>query len=308
MVEAKAIHDEHDEVFFEMAMKLAIQVILYHSSKHLAPLLESLKAQTHQDFETWFLDNSEDRDEAELSRAQIIASGLRHRFIVNEKNVGFAGGHQAMFLAREAPFVMLLNDDAKLAPMYLESVMRRMESDDKIASVTGLVYRLDGDIIDTTGLEYKCLAQIVDRDAGKRADDGARKAGEVFGVSGAIGLYRRSAVEQAGGLFDPRWFMYKEDVDLALRLKDAGFVAWFEPEAVAWHARALKAGTDHSKRPAVLRKSSYVNQWRIYRRHWEDAGFGDKLRSVGFEFLRSLHLLVTAPGVFFQAWYDITRA
>lgn len=291
-------------------MKLAIQIILYHSSKRLAPLLESLKAQAFQDFEVWFLDNSENRDEAELSRAQIESSGLRHRLIVNETNTGFAGGHQAMFLAHDAPFILLLNDDAQLDERYLERVMRRIESDPKIGSVTGLVLRSDGETVDSTGLEYRCLAQIVDRYAGEKREliHARLHAGEVFGVSGAVGLYRRSAVEQAGGLFDPKWFMYKEDVDLALRLRKAGFIAWFEPNALAWHERGVKAGSSHAKRPAILRKSSYVNQWRIYRRHWKGASNADKLRSVGFEFLRSMHLLFTAPGIFFQAWYDITRS
>lgn len=285
-------------------MKLAIQIILYHSSKRLAPLLESLKAQAFQDFEVWFLDNSENRDEAELSRAQIESSGLRHRFIVNETNTGFAGGHQAMFLAHEAPFILLLNDDAQLDEMYLERVMRRIESDAKIASVTGLVLRPDGETVDSAGLEYKCLAQIVDRyaDEKRKAVNALLQTGEVFGVSGAVGLFRRSAIEQAGGLFDPKWFMYKEDVDLALRLRKAGFIAWFEPDALAWHERGVKAGSSHAKRPAMLRKSSYVNQWRIYRRHWKGASNADKLRSVGFEFLRSMHLLFTAPEIFFQAW------
>ncbi len=296
-------------------MKLAVQVILYHSSKRLAPLLESLKAQTFQDFETWFMDNSEDRDEAELSRAQVEASGLRHRFIVNETNTGFAGGHQAMFLTHDAPFVMLLNDDAKLAPTYLEYAMRRIESDPKIGSVTGLVYRFDGETIDTTGLAYKCLAQIVDRNAGEKLEARSKKleSGEVFGVSGAVGLYRRSAVEQAGGLFDPTWFMYKEDADLALRLRDAGFAAWFEPEAVAWHKRGLKQSRgllqrffDERKRPAKLRQYAYANQLRIYRRHFRwSLGFSDIVRSIMIETIRSAGTLVTSPAVFFGAWYDV---
>ncbi len=296
-------------------MKLAIQVILYHSSKRLAPLLESLKTQTFQEFETWFLDNSEDRDEAELSRAQVVASGLRHRFIVNEKNSGFAGGHQVMFLSHDAPFVMLLNDDAKLAPTYLEHVMRRIESDPKIASATGLVYRMDGETIDTAGLEYKCLAQIVDRNAGEKLEARSKKleSGEVFGVSGAVGLYRRSAVEQAGGLFDPKWFMYKEDVDLALRLRKAGFVAWFEPEAVAYHARGLKRSRglfqrffDERKRPAKLRRYAYANQLRLYRKHFRwSLGFSDIARSCVIELMRSAGTLITSPKVFFDAWREL---
>lgn len=289
-------------------MKLAVQVILYRSSKHLAPLLESLVAQTYRDFEVWFWENSENRDEAELSRAQIAASGLRAHFIIADRNNGFAGGHQALFLSHERPFVMLLNDDATLAPEYLAHVMRVMETDASVGSVTGLVYRLDGNTVDTTGLEYACLAHVLDRGAGEKIESQALNPGKVFGVSGAIGLYRRSAVEQAGGLFDPVWFMYKEDVDLALRLRDAGYSAWFEPRAVAWHKRGLKKGDDFRARPARLIRSSYVNQWRIYKRHWRGTTLVDKIKSIGIELVRSVRLLITSPKVFFEAWYEIIRA
>ena len=99
--------------------------------------------------------------------------------------------------------------------------------------------------------------------------------------------------------------MYKEDVDLALRLKEAAFEAWYEPAAIAWHARGLKAETTHASRPPALRKASYVNQWRVYKRHWKYTSFGDKVKSIGFEILRSLRLLVTSPSVFFSAWKTI---
>ncbi len=258
-------------------MKLAIQIVLYKSEEKLPTLLDSLKAQTLKDYELFFHDNS------------------------GETNIGFAGGHEQLFHQHNAPFVMLLNDDAKLAPEYLELVMKAIESNEKIASATGLVYRMDGKTVDTTGLDYKCLAQIVDRQT-------IPEAGEVFGVSGAIGLYRRSAIEKSGGLFDPKWFMYKEDVDLALRLREHGFISWFEPKAVAWHLRGLKAGDGYMSRPPLLRRYSYVNQWRLYRRHWKNATLSDKLRSIGVEFLRSLYILVRSPGVFFSAWYDLARS
>ena len=255
--------------------RLAIQVILYHSEDTIDALKASLEAQTFRDFEVVYRDNS------------------------IEENIGFAGGHVELMKKHSAPFVMLLNDDAKLDALYLEHAMNRILSDENIGSVTGLVYRFDGQTIDTTGLEYKCLAQVVDRQTIPST------AGEVFGVSGAVGLYRRSAIEKAGGLFDPTWFMYKEDVDLALRLRDAGFTAWFEPKAIAWHKRGIKAGDGYLKRPAILRKHSYVNQWRIYRRHWKSASLSDKLRTIAVELRRSLYILFRTPKVFFQAWYDI---
>jgi GT2 family glycosyltransferase len=301
-------------------MKLAVQIITYKSSGHLLPLLESLKKQTYRDFEVWFWDNSVDTDEAEYSRALVNASGVSTHFIVSEKNVGFAGGHAAMFRCHEAPFVMLLNDDAVLDPAYLEATMARIESDQKMGSVTGLVYRQEPErTIDTAGLEYVCLAQIVDRWAGEmmsRAQIDKLCAEEVFGVSGAVGLYRRSAIETAGGLFDPKWFMYKEDVDLALRLREAGFSAWFEPKAIAWHKRGLQQQKNmftrfinEWKRLPVLRQSAYVNQWRIYKRHFKwSLGISDLLFSLVIEFMRSVGTFVVSPIVFFKSWYAITRA
>ncbi len=298
-------------------MKLAIQIILYNSSGHLAPLLDSLKAQTFKDVEVFFYDNSELVSEVSSSRQVIDASGLPHRFVAAEKNIGFAGGHVEMYRLHDAPFVMLLNDDAKLEASYLEHAMKRIESDPKIGSVTGLVYRWDGETIDTTGLEYPCMARIRDRFAGESVAHRSSfivHNGEVFGVSGAIGLYRRSAIDKAGGLFDPAWFMYKEDVDLAIRLKRAGFSAWFEPKAVAWHKRGLKEDrkgwmarlVDEHKRPALLRQHAYINQHRVYTLHAAPAlGFKDFFLSLVNELGRTFLVFVTSPIVWIRSVFTL---
>lgn len=250
--------------------RLAIQVILYQSENKLETLKASLDAQTFRDFEVYYRDNS------------------------IEKNIGFAGGHADLYKQHQSPFVLLLNDDAKLAPDYIERVMQAIDSNELIASVTGLVYRDDGATVDTTGLEYKCLGSIIDRKT-------VPVSGEVFGVSGAVGLYRRSALEKAGGLFDPSWFMYKEDADLAIRLRRAGYIAWFESTAIAWHTRGLKDQSggwlarlqNECKRPWRLRKSSYQNQWRLYRRYWSTISWEDRCCTIRAELMRT--------GLFFLA-------
>jgi GT2 family glycosyltransferase len=297
--------------------RLAIQVIPYKSSGHIAPLLESLHAQTFRDFDVWFYDNSENAGEAEKTRAMVEASGIPHHFHIGEKNIGFDGGHQAMYDMHTAPLVMLLNDDAYLDPGYLEAAVRRIESDARIGSVTGLVYRWSKEadrIIDTAGLEYRCLGKIVDRFAGEsagRMGEAIAVPSEVYGVSGAIGIYRRSAIEKTGWLFDPSWFMYKEDADLAIRLRKSGFVAWFEPAAIAYHRRGLKedrAGifarlANERKRNPKLRAYSYANQWRMYRAHFRlSLGAHDIAATVIGEVLRSAMVFLASPIVFFKAW------
>ena len=66
-------------------------------------------------------------------------------------------------------------------------------------------------------------------------DDGRwDDSGEIFGACAGAALYRRAALVEAGG-FDERYFAYIEDVDLALRLRLAGWRCVYEP-AVAHHA------------------------------------------------------------------------
>ena len=68
---------------------------------------------------------------------------------------------------------------------------------------------------------------------------------EVNFLAGSVLLLRRSAVLQAGGLFDPRYFMFYEDSDLSLRLRRAGFALAVAPNACAVHEyrhKTFKAG------------------------------------------------------------------
>src|SRR5207248_4558013 len=68
-----------------------------------------------------------------------------------------------------------------------------------------------------------------------QADDGQfDEPGEVFGACAGAALYRRGPLVELGG-FDERYFAYLEDVDLALRLRLAGWGCRYEP-AVAYHA------------------------------------------------------------------------
>jgi GT2 family glycosyltransferase len=75
-----------------------------------------------------------------------------------------------------------------------------------------------------------------------RRDDGRWDApGEVFAACAGAAVYRRSAVLEAGG-FDERLFSYREDVELGLRLRLAGWRCAWEPRAVARHAGGGSSG------------------------------------------------------------------
>jgi GT2 family glycosyltransferase len=67
------------------------------------------------------------------------------------------------------------------------------------------------------------------------------EASAVFGGSGAACALRMSAVRAVGGL-EPAYFAYMEDVDLAWRLRRAGYRAALEPAATGVHVGSASTG------------------------------------------------------------------
>ncbi len=311
-------------------MKVAVQVILYRSSKHLAPLLESLKAQTFRDFEIFFQENSVNADEASLCREMIATSGLQATLTVGEKNTGFTA-HNELFAQSSAPFVFVLNDDAILDPSCLELLVKAMESDEKLAAVTPLLFRvlrgtqtapsINDDLeVDTAGHEYRFLSDIRDIASGKKwgsVKGELSRSGEVFGVAGTAALYRRSAVlavSPDATLYDPTFFMYKEDVDLDLRLRRGGWKAWRASEAIVFHARSIAGKPSVSlsrlalerSRPPLLRRWSFRNTQHLYIYHLSFAlGVKDLFFGFLFELARSAGVFVASPSVWFGAMSDV---
>jgi GT2 family glycosyltransferase len=293
--------------------------------------LKSLRDQTFSDWSLYLYENSCSQDEADRVKDLLQTSGLKYSLTIGEKNLGFTT-HNVLFSKHDAEFVFVMNDDAFLAPDYLAKLVESCDADKKCAAATGIVYRWSswpelpagpsaGSIIDTAGLEYACLANVHDRLAGaKRGDclEVISREQEVFGVSASAALYRRSAVLEVSPdkiLFDPAFFMYKEDVDLAIRLRRKGYAARFVPDAIAWHRRSVqeperrKIGDrlrTERQRPTEMRLQTYRNQWLIYFYHKTIAlGWRDLWRSFIFEYLRSALVFLASPSIFFSAWFRI---
>ena len=83
-------------------------------------------------------------------------------------------------------------------------------------------------------------------------------------INGAFMLARRSALESIG-LLDKSYWMYMEDLDLLYRLKEAGWVTWYEPAALALH---VKRGTTAGLRSPRLVWAFHYGMFRFYRTHY----------------------------------------
>lgn len=312
-----------------MIPKVSINIVAWNSMKFIPDLMKSIMAQTYPDFNVVIVDNgSNDGVEAYLREHYPEVVLIR-----NARNLGFAPAHnQGIRYALEHwsdtdlkdRFVLVTNPDIIFTPTYLEEFMAQVHAHPECGSFGGKLLRAFGenltdevmqetihsDRIDSTGLNPHRNFTVTDRGAGEM-DQGQFDALElVFGVSGALVLYRAAALQDArykDEFFDHHFFAYKEDVDLAWRLQQLGWDALYVPQAKAYHYRGMygaeKSGL-FEKLKNWRRKSSIRNYYST-RNQWlmlvKNVSFVHGLLAFPwffpYEFARSVYVILFDQGL-----------
>jgi O-antigen biosynthesis protein len=197
-----------------------------------------------------------------------LPEGLADRVLRPGRNLGFAAATNLGIAAAQGEWVATVNDDALVEPGWAAALTAALAADPKAAAAQGVNLLLDSpEIADGCGIVWNRWWQAVQVGHGKAApppDSGAR---EVFGVSATAAVFRREAlraVASGGGeIFDESLGSYYEDVDLAVRLRAAGYRALLVPAARARHAGSLTGRTLSRERWRLI----YGNRWRVAKRH-----------------------------------------
>ena len=164
------------------------------------------------------------------------------RQILLEQNLGTTDSINRALAETASEFVLLLNNDVELDPAFVSALSQKLQGDLQFGFATGKLLnarertQLDGagDALLLGGGAYRLGHQ--DPDAGQFG-----RNQEVFAGCGAATLYRRSALEDVGGL-DGDFFAYLDDIDLAFRLQLRGWRGVYEPAAVAYHIGSATLG------------------------------------------------------------------
>jgi N-acetylglucosaminyl-diphospho-decaprenol L-rhamnosyltransferase len=156
-------------------------------------------------------------------------------------NLGFPVACNRGAAAGTADVIVLLNNDVEARPDFLERLMRPLEDDDRVGSVAAALVQPGQTTIDSVGLTADGTLAGYPRLRGRPVGKADSESPVLAGPAGGGGAYRRTAWEQVGGL-DEGVMFYGEDVDLALRIRAAGWKAVAAPEAVAVHLGSATAG------------------------------------------------------------------
>lgn len=201
-------------------------------------------------------------------------AGLADRVVRTGRNLGFAGGVNRGLAETASDLVAVVNDDLVVEPGWLGALVAALAAEPRAAAAQGINLRLDDPKrVDGTGLAWNRSWQAVQRGHGGPAPPAAGPAQEVFGVSGTAALYRRRALAAAalpaGEIFDSRLVSYYEDVDLAVRLRAAGWTALVVPRARARHAGSATGEGLGARRLALLYGNRHLVLARLLGRgYW----------------------------------------
>lgn len=215
-------------------MTVDVVVVTWRSGARVLKCLERLEREPAEHV-TWVADNAS--DDGTVTGVRRAFPGVR--VLEMGSNSGFGAGVNAAVRRGLGEAIVLVNDDVLLEPGALGALLEPLARAE-VGMVAGMTLIPNTGKVDAFGIELDPTLAAYNR-LRRQAED--RTAGVLACPSGGLAAYRRSAFERAGG-FDERLFAYGEDVDLALRLRLAGWEAAAAPEARGVHLGGASVGVD----------------------------------------------------------------
>ena len=299
--------------------KVSINLLLWNGEKYLPFCLESLKKQSFSDWELNILNNGSTDNSLKYLKEHYP------QFRVNslKQNIGFARGHNKLISWTNSEYILCLNQDTILEPNFLKNAVRFLDKNKNIGAISPKIYKWDfkkldietppepeiaekiseigkTTIIDSCGLKIFKNHQVVDWGQGEEDSKKFSSAKSIFGVSGALPIYRRKTLEKIkinNEYFDEDFFSYKEDVDLSYRIQLAGYKIYFLPQVIGYHDRSISKDKsiikDRKIKTNWIKQHSYKNHlWCIVKNEFSKNLFKYFLPIFWYELKKFLYILI----------------
>src|SRR5450432_2600775 len=288
---------------------VGVSIVTFDSSRHIGRCLDALLAQEGVRMDVVVVDN------ASLDATGEILGQYRGRIRVirNPENLGFAIAQNQAIRATRGPWVLTLNPDLLMEPGFLRNLVDAGRRDPGAGAVCGKLLSIGDGFepqperrIDSAGIYFTPAMRHFDRGWNEPDGPAFDRAEYVFGACAAAALYRRRMIDDIsvdGEFFDPDFFAYREDADVAWRAQLLGWRCMYVPGAVAWHVRTAKPGDRRFIAPAINMhsvKNRFLMRIKnatpgLYRRYWLSMTARDLLVVAG--------CLLTEPRSLVAFWH-----
>lgn|GEM_PF-464104 len=192
----------------------------------------------------------------------LSASGIDATLVTSRVNRGFGGACNAGAAVARGRFLLFLNDDTVVDRHWLQTLVSTAEAHPNAGAVGGRCLHLDGSVQEAGNFLWSdgtTSSSTGDLEGLPHRYDFARK---VDYCSAASLLVRRPTFEAVGG-FDERYFpAYYEDLDLCLKIREAGQDVWFQPASTVHHVRSASTTRPYREFLMHRNRALLVDRWR----------------------------------------------
>jgi len=206
-------------------------------------------------------------DDASTDRSHEVFSTIRGlKYVSNITNRGFLQSANVGTTYASGEFILFLNNDTEPIGNWVDPLVRRARSSERIGAVGSKLIYPDGSLQEAGGIIFHDASGW---NYGKHADSkhpSYNYARKVDYCSGASLLVRRKNWVELGG-FDERYIpAYYEDTDFCFQLQNRELEVWFEPFSLVLHYEGISHGTDLSE---GLKSYQLANKEKFYQK-WQE--------------------------------------
>ncbi|MBZ5535426.1 MAG: glycosyltransferase family 2 protein [Acidobacteriia bacterium] len=195
--------------------------------------------------------------------------------IANPTNRGFGSACNQAISFTTAPFVLLLNSDARLTRQALDALWECMQRNLRCGAAGCKMINPEGvelantwnfltpfnQAFELSGFTHKVNSRVFRRSRQPSLNRDSLDC-SVDWIDGSCLILRRAALVEVG-LFDEQFFMYSEDEDLCLRLRKAGWSICFSSAGTAFH----HGGASSAQNKSEMLTQFYLSQMRLLLKH-----------------------------------------
>lgn len=254
---------------------LSVVVVNYRTKDHLRVALASVFAsETSYSYEVFVVDNDSGDGSAEMVEQEFPAVRL-----LRNVNNGFSKANNIALEQVTSRFVLVLNPDTRLDKDVIQTCVDYLAAHPDIGALSCRVILGDGTLDKASrrrlpgplnsfyrfsglALLFPNSRRLSSYNLTFMPED---QPTDVDAISGCFMLIPRHVLDEVG-LFDERFFMYGEDIDLCLRIKRAGYRIYYYPEVAITHYKRQSS----RKTPLTCLWHFHDAMWIFYKKHYAD--------------------------------------
>lgn len=263
--------------------KLSIVIVSYNTRRLLSDCLESIRTHAGTEARVIVVDNASTDGSLEMVQTDFPWV----RILPNPENLGFARANNIALPRCRGDYILFLNPDTVIFDGTMQKALAYMDRERNVGLAGMRLLNPDGS--HQASVEKTYPRQRFDKEI-RRAFDSLK--GDIAWVKGAAMIARRDAILDIGG-FDEDFFLYAEETDLCLRIRQAGWEIGYIDDALITH---WGGQSEKPNLPVAVWEKKYRAEIRFMKKHYSAPALASSIRANRRQALyRVITLQLTLP-------------